>query len=74
MTCTRQSAGEVPHRYLGLVRPLGNVRDLQHDLTDLTSFVVMQDVRLTYVLTDDVHFSRIGMGFQTLPERTEKRR
>ncbi len=42
--------------------------------TDLTSFVVMQDVRLTYVLTDDVHFSRIGMGFQTLPERTEKRR
>ena len=35
--------------------------------TDLTSFVVMQDLRLTDVLTDDAHFSQIGMGFRTLP-------
>lgn len=35
--------------------------------TDLTSCVVMQDVRLTHVLTDDAHFSQIGMGFRTLP-------
>lgn len=41
--------------------------------TDLTSFVVMQDLRLSHVLTDDAHFSQIGMGFQIFPRRSEKR-
>ena len=41
--------------------------------TDLTSFVVMQDVRLTQALTDDAHFSQIGLGFRTLPQWRPKR-
>jgi len=35
--------------------------------TDLTSFVVMQDLRLTHVLTDDANFTQIAMGFHVLP-------
>jgi len=54
------------------------LRERLHDrpmisFTDLTSFVVMQDLRLSQVVTDDVHFSQIGMGFQVLPGRSEKR-
>ena len=41
--------------------------------TDLTSFVVMQDLRLSHVLTDDAHFSQIGLEFQIFPRRSEKR-
>jgi predicted nucleic acid-binding protein len=54
------------------------LRERFHDkpmilFTDLTSFMVMQDLRLSQVVTDDVHFSQIGMGFQILPGRSEKR-
>jgi predicted nucleic acid-binding protein len=35
--------------------------------TDLTSFVVMQDLRLTHVLTDDANFTQIAVGFHVLP-------
>ncbi|HUI77139.1 MAG TPA: hypothetical protein VLY24_04470 [Bryobacteraceae bacterium] len=35
--------------------------------TDLTSFVVMHELRLEKVLTGDAHFSQTGMGFVCLP-------
>ncbi|MCL6477352.1 MAG: PIN domain-containing protein [Peptococcaceae bacterium] len=35
--------------------------------TDLTSMVVMRDLRINKVLTKDEHFIKVGMGFQTLP-------
>jgi predicted nucleic acid-binding protein len=35
--------------------------------TDLTSVVVMQERRLTLILTEDDHFAHIGMGLQKLP-------
>ena len=35
--------------------------------TDLTSFAVMRDAGIRYVITGDVHFGQIGLGFHTLP-------
>lgn len=35
--------------------------------TDLTSIVVMQERRLAQILTEDEHFTRVGMGFQRVP-------
>lgn len=35
--------------------------------TDLTSMVVMQELRISDILTEDVHFSQVGMGLRTLP-------
>jgi predicted nucleic acid-binding protein len=35
--------------------------------TDLTSFVVMRELGLRQVLTGDVHFAQVGMGFVRLP-------
>ncbi len=35
--------------------------------TDLTSFVVMRELGLSRVLTADVHFSQVGMGFERIP-------
>lgn len=53
------------------------LRQRYHDkpmvsFTDLTSFVVMRDMGLSHVLTDDAHFSQIGMGFRILPGRSVK--
>ncbi len=35
--------------------------------TDLTSMVVMQELDITKILTEDAHFTHVGMGFQLLP-------
>lgn len=35
--------------------------------TDLTTMVVMQELRLTRVVTADAHFRHVGMGFDTVP-------
>ena len=35
--------------------------------TDLTSFVVMQELHVSTALTQDQHFAQVGLGFQLLP-------
>ncbi len=35
--------------------------------TDLSSMVVMQELNITTILTEDAHFTHVGMGFQLLP-------
>ena len=35
--------------------------------TDLTSMVVMKELRIKDVLTEDDHFTQVGMGFRKLP-------
>jgi predicted nucleic acid-binding protein len=35
--------------------------------TDLTSFVIMKELRIRKVFTGDAHFGDVGMGFETLP-------
>ena len=35
--------------------------------TDLTSMVVMAEVGITRILTQDDHFTQVGMGFQKIP-------
>jgi hypothetical protein len=47
-------------------------RDKSFSFTDCTSFVVMRELRLTQVLTTDVHFRQ--MGFEMLPTQPKRRR
>ncbi len=35
--------------------------------TDLTSMVVMNEVGISAILTEDSHFTHVGMGFQLVP-------
>ena len=35
--------------------------------TDLTSMVVMQELNITKILTEDAHFTHVGIDFQLLP-------
>jgi len=35
--------------------------------TDLTTMVVMQELRLTRVVTADAHFGHVGLGFDPVP-------
>jgi predicted nucleic acid-binding protein len=35
--------------------------------TDLTSMVVMKELGIMSILTDDDHFVHVGMGFQKVP-------
>ncbi len=39
----------------------------QISFTDLRSMVVMQEFSILEVLTEDAHFSHVGMGFQRVP-------
>ena len=34
--------------------------------TDLTSMVVMVEMRITHILTQDDHFTQVGLGFQKI--------
>jgi predicted nucleic acid-binding protein len=35
--------------------------------TDLTSFVVMKEMRLISVISGDAHFEHAGLGFRRIP-------
>ncbi len=35
--------------------------------TDLTTMVVMTELQITDILTEDDHFTHVGMGFQKIP-------
>jgi predicted nucleic acid-binding protein len=35
--------------------------------TDLTSMVIMQELNVRQIVTDDAHFSHVGMNFRKLP-------
>jgi len=35
--------------------------------TDITSMIIMQDLSISYVLTDDDHFTHVGFGFVKIP-------
>ena len=35
--------------------------------TDLTTMVVMTELQITDILTEDDHFTQVGMGFQKMP-------
>jgi uncharacterized protein len=39
----------------------------QISFTDLTSMVVMQELNIEQVLTEDAHFIQIGLGFERVP-------
>jgi predicted nucleic acid-binding protein len=36
--------------------------------TDLTTMVIMRELQISAVVTEDNHFLHVGMGFQRLPE------
>ena len=40
---------------------------LMISFTDLTSMVVMKELGIKSILTDDDHFVQVGMGFQKVP-------
>ncbi len=49
-----------------------NLRLKFHDkpsisFTDLTSMVIMKEIGISKVLTEDAHFIKVGMGFQIVP-------
>ena len=39
----------------------------QISFTDLTSMVVMQEFNLSHVLTEDAHFTQVGLQFERIP-------
>ena len=47
------------HRYVGWLAGIS--------FTDLTSFVVMKEEKVTDVLTNDRHFAQVNLGFVPVP-------
>lgn len=41
----------------------------QISFTDLSSIVIMTELKINSVLTDDRHFLQVGLGFELLPEK-----
>ncbi len=56
-------------RFLNALELRRRLRDKPRiSFTDLTSAVIMSELRITDVLTGDDHFRQVGMGFRVLPE------
>ena len=56
-------------RFLKSVELRRKLDDKPHvSFTDLTSVVVMSERKISDVLTADVHFRQVGLGFRTLPD------
>jgi len=36
--------------------------------TDLSSMVVMQELKISYIMTGDAHFGHVNLGFKIIPE------
>ena len=57
-----------PNRFANAWRLRLRYRDKPRiSFTDMTSFVVMQELGLSWVLTEDAHFEHVGQGFKRLP-------
>ncbi len=57
-----------PDRFDGAWKLRLRYRDKpQISFTDLTSFVVMQELRIRHVLTADAHFAKVHLGFRIVP-------
>jgi len=39
----------------------------QISFTDLTSMLIMQELNIQRILTEDAHFTQVGLGFQLEP-------
>ncbi|MGA2130680.1 MAG: PIN domain-containing protein [Bryobacteraceae bacterium] len=57
-----------PERFAAAYRLLLRYRDKPRiSFTDLTSFVVMQEMGITDALTGDAHFAAVQLGFRVVP-------
>jgi len=59
-----------PARFMAAIRMRQKFADKPRiSFTDLTSFVIMQELQVREVLTGDDHFHQAGLGFSLLPGR-----